>query len=293
MKRNDDQPSKFYADLNFLNSPDARSIRILAEYLGPLRLFQQENVSGTIVFFGSSRALPLAKVQEDLRQLRQRLKRTRQPVRESKEWEQTQRKLWLARYYEEAQELASLLTAWSLSLKEKSRRFVVCSGGGPGIMEAANRGAHQAGGKSIGLNISLPFEQQPNPFISPELSLEFHYFFMRKLWFVYLAKAMVIFPGGFGTLDELMEVLTLIQTKKVNKKMVVLLYGTQYWKEIINFDGLSRWGTISPEDLKLFRYAESPRSAFKIIKQELHKFYLNTNDRKRVKEPPLPLKPIL
>lgn len=160
-------------------------------------------------------------------------------------------------------------------------------------MEAANRGAHQAGGKSIGLNISLPFEQQPNPFISPELSLEFHYFFMRKLWFVYLAKAMVIFPGGFGTLDELMEVLTLIQTKKVNKKMVILLYGTRYWKEIVNFDGLSRWGTISPEDLKIFRYAESPRRAFEIIKQELEKVYVDSDDRKLVKEPPLPLKPIL
>lgn len=293
MKRNDDRPSKFYADLNFLNSPDARSIRILAEYLGPLSLFQQEKVSGTIVFFGSSRALPLAKAQEDLRQLRSRLKRTGQSVKESEEWGRTQRKLWLAHYYEEARELAGLLTSWSLSSKEKSRRFVVCSGGGPGIMEAANRGAHQAGGKSIGLNISLPFEQQPNPFISPELSLEFHYFFMRKLWFVYLAKAMVIFPGGFGTLDELMEVLTLIQTKKVNKKMVILLYGTRYWKEIVNFDGLSRWGTISPEDLKIFRYAESPRRAFKIIKQELEKVYLDSDDRKLVKEPPLPLKPIL
>ena len=169
----------------------------------------------------------------------------------------------LATYYDEAVELSRLLTVWALSLGKKARRFVVCSGGGPGIMEAANRGAREAGGKTVGLNISLPFEQAPNPYISPELSFEFHYFFTRKYWFAYLAKALIVFPGGFGTLDELMEILTLIQTRKISKKMVVLLYGSKYWNELLNFDALVRWGTVDPADLKLFDFADSPKQAFR------------------------------
>ena len=167
-----------------------------------------------------------------------------------------------------------MITQWSNQLQEPTRRFVVCSGGGPGIMEAANRGALDARGKTIGLNIGLPCEQLPNPYITPELSFQFHYFFMRKFWFAYLAKAMVFFPGGFGTLDELMEVLTLVQTRKLNKKIFIVLYGSQFWKEVINFEALVRHGTISEEDLELFQYADDPETAFKILKEDLTKYYL-------------------
>ena len=183
----------------------------------------------------------------------------------------------LATYYDEAVELSRLLTVWALSLGKKARRFVVCSGGGPGIMEAANRGARLAGGKTVGLNISLPFEQAPNPYISPELSFEFHYFFTRKYWFAYLAKALIVFPGGFGTLDELMEILTLIQTRKISKKMVVLLYGSKYWKELLNFDALVRWGTVDRDDLTLFEFADSPKQAFQVVRSGLEEHYLNSD----------------
>src|SRR6266852_4305540 len=191
-----------YKNEEFLDSPAARSIRILSEYLEPLDHFRREKIRDTIVFFGSAR------ITED------------GPMGE---------------YYRDARELARRLTEWSDGFANVSRRFVVCSGGGPGIMEAANRGATEAGGKTVGLNIGLPFEQFPNPYITPELSFEFHYFFMRKFWFAYLSKALVGFPGGFGTLDELMEILTLVQTRKLNKKIIIVLYGSAYWKEIINF----------------------------------------------------------
>jgi len=170
--------------------------------------------------------------------------------------------------------LARRVTEWSSGLQDPTRRFVVCTGGGPGMMEAANRGAQEAGGKSVGLNIGLPFEQLPNPHITPELSFQFHYFFMRKFWFAYLAKAMVFFPGGFGTLDELMEVLTLVQTRKINKRIVILLYGSAFWKEIVNFDALVRCRTISPEDLELFQYADDPDTAFRLLEEGLTKYYL-------------------
>src|SRR5579864_5658095 len=207
-----------YLDERFMNSPDARALRILAEYLEPLAHFRREKVRDTVVFFGSAR------LTED------------GP---------------LARYYHEARQLAGLLTQWSEQFTNSTYRFVVCTGGGPGIMEAANRGACDAKGKTVGLNIGLPFEQFPNPFITPELSFEFHYFFMRKFWFAYLAKALVVFPGGFGTLDEMMELLTLSQTQKLAKKLTILLYGSKYWKEIVNFDALVKYGMISSEDLNL------------------------------------------
>ena len=171
-----------------------------------------------------------------------------------------------------------MVTGWGEEIKNSSRRFVVCSGGGPGIMEAANRGACEAGGKSIGLNIGLPFEQLPNPYISPELCFEFHYFFMRKFWFAYLAKALVVFPGGFGTLDELMEILTLAQTRKLAKKMIIVLYGSEFWKQIVNFDALVRFGTISPEDLQLFQYADDPQTALNLLKEGLTKLYLRPEE---------------
>ena len=189
------------------------------------------------------------------------------------EVERAEHALEISRYYEEAVELARLLTQWAASLKNTHRHFVVCSGGGPGIMEAANRGAKLAGGKSIGLTISLPKEEEPNPFISPELCFEFHYFFMRKFWFAYPAKALVIFPGGFGTMDELMEVLTLLQTGKIKKKMTVLLYGREYWQEILNFPALVRHGMIGPEDVGLFQFADTPQDAFRVLKDGLSENY--------------------
>ncbi len=230
-----------YKNEEFLDSTDGRSLRILSEYLHPLSQFREEKVRDTVVFFGSAR------LTED------------GP---------------LGRYYADARELARLITEWSDALPVSSRRFVVCTGGGPGIMEAANRGAHDAGGKTIGLNIGLPFEQWPNPFITPELSFEFHYFFMRKFWFAYLAKALIVFPGGFGTLDELMEILTLAQTKKLENKIMIVLYGTSYWREVVNFEALVKYGTIGAEDLELFQMADNPTSAFELLREGLTKYYL-------------------
>ncbi|MBV9508258.1 MAG: TIGR00730 family Rossman fold protein [Acidobacteriia bacterium] len=225
-----------YLDEKFLKSPDARALRILAEYLEPLAHFRREKIRDTVVFFGSAR------LTED------------GP---------------LGRYYRETRELARMLTEWAEQFTNSTYRFVVCSGGGPGIMEAANRGANDARGKTVGLNIGLPFEQLPNPYITPELSFEFHYFFMRKFWFAYLAKALVVFPGGFGTMDELMELLTLSQTQKLAKKLTILLYGTSYWQEIINFEALVKYGMIAAEDLTLFQYADNPTEAFEILKARL------------------------
>jgi uncharacterized protein (TIGR00730 family) len=225
-----------YLNSKFMNSPDARGLRLLAEYLEPLAVLRRERVRDTVVFFGSAR------VTED------------GP---------------LGPFYKDARTLAKLITEWSQQFIDGSYRFVVCSGGGPGIMEAANRGAADAKGKTIGLNIGLPFEQLPNPYITPELSFEFHYFFMRKFWFAYPAKALVVFPGGFGTLDEMFEILTLVQTQKLAKKITVLLYGSQYWKEVLNFDALVKWGTISPEDLNLFQYADDPEVAFDLLREGL------------------------
>ena len=230
-----------YRNREFLDGPEGRSLRILSEYLYPLSHFRRERVHDTVVFFGSARLMEMGP---------------------------------LGRYYNEARELARRLTAWSDALPDSDRRFVVCSGGGPGIMEAANRGASDAKGKTVGLNIGLPFEQRPNPFVTPELSFEFHYFFMRKFWFSYLAKALVVFPGGFGTMDEMMEILTLMQTQKLMKRMVVLLYGTTFWKEIINFDALVRHGMIAADDLNLFEFADDVDTAFKILETGLTKYYL-------------------
>src|SRR3954466_4846555 len=230
-----------YLNEKFLNSPDARVIRILAEYLEPLAHFRREKIRDTVVFFGSAR------------------------LRETGP---------LSEYYADARTLARMLTEWSQQFTNSHYRFVVCSGGGPGIMEAANRGAHEAGGKTVGLNIGLPFEQRPNPYITPELSFEFHYFFMRKFWFAYLAKALVVFPGGFGTLDELSEILTLAQTEKLESKILIVLYGSEFWNEIINFEALVRHGVIAESDLGLFRFADSPGEALRVLKEGLTQYYL-------------------
>ncbi|WP_031496519.1 TIGR00730 family Rossman fold protein [Bryobacter aggregatus] len=238
-----------YQKEEFLHSPEARSVRILSEYLDPLREFRLHQIHDTIIFFGSARI----------------------PSPESEGFETSS----MGRYYKECQELACRLTEWSMSLDRDESKFVVCTGGGPGIMEAANRGASEAGGSTIGLNIGLPMEQFPNPYITPDLSFEFHYFFMRKFWFAYLAKAMVVFPGGFGTLDELMELLTLTQTRKLRKKMVTVLYGTTFWQKILNFDALVEYGMISPEDLELFQFADDVDTAFQMLRDGLTNLYLN------------------
>jgi len=225
-----------YHDAEFLDSDEARSLRILAEYLQPLRAFRRHRVHDTIVFYGSAR------------------------LREDGP---------LSRYYAEARELARELTAWSMALGSPSHRMLVCTGGGGGIMEAANRGAADAGGRTIGLNIGLPHEQRPNPYITRGLSFQFHYFFMRKLWFAYLARAIVAFPGGFGTLDELFELLTLSQTGKLDRPVAILLYGAEYWRDLVNFDTLVRHGMVEAKDLRLFSVVDTPADALAILQRSL------------------------
>lgn len=268
------KPPKAYKNLEFLNSSEARTLRILAEYLEPQSRFQQLKVEDTIVFFGSARMVDretagnaLTGATEAYRngpsEKNLRLKRVAE-----KQYE-------LSTYYEDARALARLLTQWSLNLNNTQRRFLVTSGGGPGIMEAANRGATEVpGGRSVGLNISIPMEQDCNPYITDELNFEFHYFFTRKFWFVYLAKAMVIFPGGFGTLDEMFELLTLRQTRKVQKKIPIVLYGESYWKQLINFDLLVENLMINPEDLKLIHFSNTPEEAFEYLERELTENFL-------------------
>jgi uncharacterized protein (TIGR00730 family) len=266
-----DQPLA-YLNSEFLETDDARPLRILAEYLEPLRRLKQQNIQDTVVFFGSARVGSRANAIRALDRLRKRddarskvqlaaIKRSRKAV----EW---------SRYYEEARELAHKLTMWSLSLQSPHHRFVVCSGGGPGIMEAANRGASEAGGKSIGFNIRLPFEQGANRYITQGLHFEFHYFFMRKFWFAYLSKALVIFPGGFGTLDEMFEILTLAQTQKLSKQLGVFLYGREYWEEIINLKPMQEWGAIGPADLDLLKWVNSPDEAFEQLRAHLMAYHL-------------------
>src|SRR5256886_9220284 len=252
----------------FLESAEARPIRILSEYLEPLRRFKEQKIQDTVVFFGSARIDSRERAERALATLRARGIRAADTLYQA-ELKKTRKALEWARYYEEARELARLLTAWSLTLQSEHHRFVVTSGGGPGIMEAANRGAREAGGKTIGLNIRLPFEQGANPYITEGLHFEFHYFFMRKFWFAYLAKALVIFPGGFGTLDELFEILTLVQTDKLSKKIEVILYGREYWKEILDFKPMAEWGAIAEADLSLLQYADTPKDAFEQLQNHL------------------------
>jgi uncharacterized protein (TIGR00730 family) len=285
MKKRLVKPPKAYKDVEFLNSPEARPIRMISEFLEPQRRFRQNDIKDTIVMFGSARIKPrkdtlagLRKVEAALRKMPRATKDQLQSLRAA----ETQVKM--SRYYEDAVELSRLLTSWTKKFVSP-RRFVICSGGGPGIMEAANRGAFLAGGKSIGLNISLPFEQFANGYISEELNFEFHYFFMRKLWFVYLAKALVVFPGGFGTMDEMMEVLTLLQTKKVKKKLAVVLYGTEYWNTVIDFNALVQHGMIRREDLELFTFIDTPAEAFAYLKGFLLQNHLKP--LKTVKEGPI------
>ena len=259
------QPVKAYENTAFLNSPDARILRILSEYLEPQARFRDLAVRDTIVIFGSARATPREAAEAQLAAARDG----------NGDLQRAQAALDLAEYYEATRELSRRLTEWSKSLTGQERRFVIASGGGPGIMEAANRGASEAKGVNIGLNISLPFEQEENPWITRRLAFEFHYFFMRKYWFAYLAKAIVAMPGGFGTLDEFMEIVTLVQTFKIKKKLPIVLFGTKFWGEVLAFEPLVRWGTISPEDLELFHRTDSVDDAFEFITAELTKHVLS------------------
>ena len=265
-----------YENPQFLNSPDGRILRIMSEYVEPLARFRREQIQDTVVFFGSARFLSLADANKAAQELT--------PEAEEAKRKMAQAGLDMARYYEDARRMAFLLSEWSAQIPARRRRFVVTTGGGPGIMEAANRGAREAGAKTIGLNIRLPFEQHPNPYITPSLNFEFHYFFMRKFWFAYLAKALVIFPGGFGTLDELFEILTLAPTQKLAKKILVVIYGREYWDRLINFKAMSDAGAISPVDLDLFRMVDTPEEGFEYLKEGLTKYHLGPDRPRRVGE---------
>lgn len=264
---------KAYENLEFLNSPSARILRIMSEFVEPQARFQQNNIKDTVVFFGSARLTSRQDAEKNLEQVRGRKDHTPEDLHAA------EMKLKNSRYYEDAVELSRRITQWSMkNYYHNGRRYVVCTGGGPGIMEAANKGAHLAGGKSVGLNISLPFEQYANPYLEDELNLEFHYFFMRKFWFAYPAKAIVIFPGGFGTLDELAEILTLVQTGKIKKEMKILIYDNMFWDQIINFEKFAENGMISPEDMQLFRICNTVDE----LEQELLAHFEKVKDKDKL-----------
>jgi hypothetical protein len=258
-------PQRAYRSPDFLESPSARGLRILSEYMEPNARFKHYKIDDTIIFFGSARILPRDEAERRLDAAKA----------DGGDLAVAERNVEMSRYYEATRELARRLTEWSKSLPEDDRRFVVCSGGGPGIMEAANRGASEARGLNIGLNISLPMEQIDNPYVSRELNFEFHYFFMRKFWFAYLAKAVVVMPGGFGTLDEFFELLTLVQTGKIRKRMPIVLFGSRYWSEVINLEALERYGTINAQDLELFFRTDSVDEAFDFITDQLQSYAID------------------
>src|SRR5580704_2612288 len=271
-----------YQNKPFLNSPDGRILRLLSEYSEPLSRFRREQIQDTVVFFGSARIHSRDNASNRLTAVRGNGAQV-SAAQQAKDMKRAEAAVDMARYYEDARRLAFLLTKWSTQIPAKRHRFVVTTGGGPGIMEAANLGAHEAGGKTIGLNINLPFEQNPNQYITPALNFEFHYFFMRKFWFAYLAKALVIFPGGFGTIDELFEILTLAQTDKLAKKILVVIYGSEYWHRIMNFQAFVDAGTVAPEDLNLFKFVDSPEDAFTFLRDGLTEYHLGP-EPKRVGE---------
>jgi uncharacterized protein (TIGR00730 family) len=297
-----------YQNPEFLNSPEGRMLRIMAEYQEPMARFRRERIQDTVVFFGSARFRALDVANSELELLAntgstQPAPEQEQPASpdeiESGEASRLQLKLAeaaveMAQYYEDARKLAGMVASWAKTLPGRRHRFVVTSGGGPGIMEAANRGAFEVGAKTIGLNIQLPFEQHPNPYISPGLSFDFHYFFMRKYWFAYLAKALVVFPGGFGTLDEMFELLTLAQTRKLAKKITVVIYGSEYWKHVINLELLAEKGAIALGDLELFEWADSPEEAFRILKDRLTENHLESDyerEQQRLERERIPVEP--
>lgn len=270
------RPEKAYKNIDFLTSPAGRLIRIQCELTEPAVRFRKHKVNNTIVLFGSARTPHPDQAREDLERIEKEIAGEKSMSREQKERLDLARRLKRAsHYYEAASRLANDLTRWSMEkIPDPARRFYICSGGGPGIMEAANRGAHEAGGKSVALGISLPFEQHINPYATDDLAFEFHYFFVRKYWFLYLSKALVVFPGGFGTLDELFELLTLVQTRKTKKYVPIILYGKEFWNEVVNFRALLDWGTISPEDLDLFHIFDTVEETRDYLIRELSNYYL-------------------
>jgi uncharacterized protein (TIGR00730 family) len=303
-----EEASLAYENSDFLNSPDGRMLRILAEYQEPMARFRRERIQDTVVFFGSARFRALDVANSELELLENTGSTQPAPEHEQpatpEEIESggasalqlrlAEAAVEMAQYYEDARRLAGMVASWAQGLPGRRHRFVVTSGGGPGIMEAANRGAYEAGCKTIGLNIRLPFEQHPNPYITPALSFDFHYFFMRKYWFAYLAKALVVFPGGFGTLDELFELLTLAQTKKLAKKMTVVIYGSSYWKKVINLELLAEKGAIGVGDLDLFQFADTPEEAFALLKAGLTENHLESEyerEQSRLEKEEIPKEP--
>ncbi|MBT5047902.1 MAG: LOG family protein [Rhodospirillaceae bacterium] len=262
MTKRPHQAVKAYHSKKFIESPDARPVRLLSEYLEPLERFEDHNIKDTILIFGSARTKPRDVAEEALTATKT----------EGGDVARAEMDLHMSRYYEDTRQLAYRLTEWSKGLNDTGRRFVICSGGGPGIMEAANRGASEAKGENIGLGISLPMEESNNPYITRRLDFSFHYFFMRKFWFLYLAKAVVMMPGGVGTMDELFESLTLVQTDKIKKRLPIVLYGSEFWDEVINFDALAKFGTISPEDVNLFHRADTVDEAFDYITTQLTEY---------------------
>jgi uncharacterized protein (TIGR00730 family) len=277
---------KAYQNEEFLSSADGRMLRMLSEYLQPQSKFRKHKIMDTIVFFGSAR---LKSKRESRAQYNRIKKLNPKSARFAQKLREAQLGLNMSRYYEDAVELSRRLTEWSLNLETTANRFIVCTGGGPGVMEAANRGAKKAGGYSVGLNISIPFEQYVNKYVTPDLSFEFHYFFMRKFWFAYLSKAFIIFPGGFGTMDECFEILTLVQTEKIKKKLLVVVYDEKYWKSVFNFDVLVEKGMISASDLKLFNFCSNVDEVFDKVIKHLQKHY-SKGKEPLVVEPALDLK---
>jgi uncharacterized protein (TIGR00730 family) len=269
-----------YENEPFLTSPDGRILRMLAEYQEPLARFRREQIQDTVVFFGSARFQGAKDAAKSLDAVETNHGRVSAAKIEA-DLKRAQAGIDMARYYEDARKLAHMLTKWSIQIPARRHRFVVTTGGGPGIMEAANQGAHEAGGKTIGLNIQLPFEQYPNQYITPSLNFQFHYFFMRKFWFAYLAKGLVIFPGGFGTMDELFEILTLAQTDKLAKKILVIIYGSEYWNRVINFQAFVDAGTVSPEDIEQFKVVDNPDEAFEFLRDGLTKYHLGGTPKKQ------------
>jgi uncharacterized protein (TIGR00730 family) len=281
------KPSKAYEDSDFLYSSDGRSVRILTEFLQPRSKFRKHKIMDTIVFFGSARLVSKRDALKEYNKIKSLNPKSTENF--TGKLREAQRLVNMSRYYEDAVELSRRLTEWSMNLETMANRFIICTGGGPGIMEAANKGAKKAGGYSIGLNISIPYEQFINKYVTPDLSFEFHYFFMRKFWFAYLSKAFVIFPGGFGTMDELFEVVTLIQTAKMKKKLAMVIYDENYWRKIINFNGLVEQGMISKADVNLFSMCSNIDDAYNIIVKHLKKYYTKQKEPEVI-EPVLRMK---
>lgn len=274
------QIKKAYEDIEFLNSSDARILRILSEFLQPQTKFKRHKIVDTIVFFGSARLRSKEEATAEYNKFKTIDPKSVTQLAEN--LRKAQHMLNMSKYYEAAVSLSKKLTKWSLELETFANRFIVCTGGGPGIMEAANKGAKLAGGYSVGLNISIPFEQFVNKYVTQDLQFEFHYFFMRKFWFAYLAKCLVVFPGGFGTMDEFFEILTLLQTGKIKKKMLLIVYDEKYWKEIINFEALVTNEVISRSNLQLFSFCNSIEEAFIMITEHFEKYYLTQKEIEQI-----------